>query len=251
MTTQAERLRALRMQQSPVGDVFERIQMIKGEKGDTGDKGDSIVGPQGPQGESIVGPQGPKGDKGDSVTGPRGPKGDKGDSIIGPKGEQGDPGIPGISPDIQKIVDSVIKDILSGKKLKASHISDLKRDIDSLRELLMLGGYRGGGDTVAAGNGVTITTVNGIKQINASGGSGANIATEVVTAVQSGTDVTIALSQLAHTYSSVLLTAKNGQILIPNGNAGLPGSSWSQSGNVVTVYNADATESFQIQYSYV
>lgn len=84
------------------------------------------------------------------------------------------------------------------------------------------------------------------------GGSSANntaALTEVVTGIQSGNDVAISLSQLTQTPSYLLFVTKNGQILMPNGSSSFPGSSWSEAGTTITVYNADASSDFfQIQY---
>ena len=81
-------------------------------------------------------------------------------------------------------------------------------------------------------------------------GSPTNIKTEVVTAVQSGSDITINTAQLSQTFVVATIVAKNGQILLPNGSASLPGSSWSISGTIITVYNADEGDSYQVQYIY-
>lgn len=83
-----------------------------------------------------------------------------------------------------------------------------------------------------------------------SGSSTPNISTEVVTAVASGENVTIDLTQLSQPYVGVLFVTRNGQILLPNGSADIPGSSWSQSGDIITVYNATDGDSYQVQYSY-
>lgn len=81
-------------------------------------------------------------------------------------------------------------------------------------------------------------------------GSTTNIKTEVVTAVQSGSDITINTAQLSQTFVVATIVAKNGQMLLPNGSASLPGSSWSISGTIITVYNADEGDSYQVQYIY-
>jgi hypothetical protein len=159
------------MQQSPVGDVFERIQMIQGEKGEKGDQGEQgIQGIPGTDGKDGI--QGIPGDRGER--GPTGRAGQNGtDGKDGVNGINGKDGVNGISPDIQTVVDSVLSIITSGK-LKVEHINGLTDSLSKLKEFLKIGGYRGGGDTITAGSNVTITTVNGIKQISASasGGSG-------------------------------------------------------------------------------
>lgn len=73
--------------------------------------------------------------------------------------------------------------------------------------------------------------------------TGVNISDELVTAVQSGSNVTIDLSQLGHSYSTVLQVRRNG---IPQVRT----AAWTQSGSSVTVLGADAGEYFEIQYTY-
>lgn len=166
MTTQAERLRAYKDSQNPAFGILARIEMLKGDKGD--------IGPMGPAGKD-----GKNGLDGRSITGPRGPQGAPG--VRGERGSDGSNGINGkdgqngISPtiDYQKIIADVISQLTSGKKLKPEHIDGLTKGLGKLEEFLKLGGYRGGGDTIAAGTGVTISIdVNGKKVINASAASG-------------------------------------------------------------------------------
>ena len=86
----------------------------------------------------------------------------------------------------------------------------------------------------------------------AGGGSsaGTNVITEQVTGTQAGDDVTIDLAQLSHTFDTILFVTRNGQVIMPNGSSFLPGSSWSISGDIVTVYNAAAEDIFLVQYTY-
>lgn len=85
---------------------------------------------------------------------------------------------------------------------------------------------------------------NGVINITGSGGgTGTNIATELVTPTQSGSDITLDLTTLSHTFVAIEVVFRNGQNITP-------GSSWSRSGNVITVFNADASEIFQVQYTY-
>lgn len=162
MTT-AERIAAYRRKMNPNSDLLERIQILKGDKGDSvkgdkGDKGDSIKGDKGDKGDSVKGDPGAPG-----LRGLRGIKGEKGDSIKGDKGDRG------VSPSMESIINELKKLPISYKDLKdAPDLTDLPK----LIEFLKRGGFRGGGDTVAAGTGVTISVTNGIKTINASGGSG-------------------------------------------------------------------------------
>jgi len=131
------------------------------------------------------GPQGPKGDKGDSIVGPPGPQ--------GPRGEKGEAGVSpsiieiadfvqsrinlpkdGRDADVEQVASRTLELILKSKKLTTDHIKGLKEEIASYRNQLALGNgqMRGGGDTVVAGSGITISD-NGLGQkvINASGGS--------------------------------------------------------------------------------
>lgn len=73
--------------------------------------------------------------------------------------------------------------------------------------------------------------------------SGSNVADELVTAVQDDGDVTIDLAQLSHTYVVVLQVRRNG---IPQ----VRGTSWTQTGGSVRVPGADASEFFELQYTY-
>lgn len=86
---------------------------------------------------------------------------------------------------------------------------------------------------------------NGVVGINGSGGgSGSNVDTKVVTAVQSGSDVTIDLTQLPHTFVAI-------EVVFQNGQAKTPIAYWSLAGSTITVFNASAADdSFMIQYTY-
>lgn len=164
MSTQLERLQKYRESQNPALAALSHIQMLKGDKGDT------VVGPMGPQG-----PRGETGPQGKSITGPKGdvgpqgPRGEQGKAIVGPKGDKGDTGAAGISPSIEAIISELKKLPISFKDLKdAPDLTDLPKLIHFLKS----GGFRGGGDTIAAGTNVTITNVNGVKTVNATGGGG-------------------------------------------------------------------------------
>lgn len=85
---------------------------------------------------------------------------------------------------------------------------------------------------------------NGIVGITGSGGgAGTNIATEVLAPTQSGSDITLDLTALSHTFVAIEVVFRNGQNITPI-------ASWSRTGNTITVFNADATEIFQVQYTY-
>lgn len=102
--------------------------------------------------------------------------------------------------------------------------------------------YSGAGGKVVS----VKATVDGLE-FTTGGGSGSNIATEKLTGTQSGTSVTLNLLSLSHTYTSVEWVSRQGQILTPT--TGVP-SGWTQSGDIVTVTNADASEDFLVNYKY-
>lgn len=82
-------------------------------------------------------------------------------------------------------------------------------------------------------------------------GTSLDITTEIVTTglAQVGDNVTITLATaLSQTYTALQFISRNGQIIMPNGSALLPGSSWSIALGVVTVYNADVSDIFLVQY---
>lgn len=107
-----------------------------------------------------------------------------------------------------------------------------------------------------AGPGITLTTsTDHVARtanitITSTATGGANIDSQTVNTVQSGTNVTVDLTQLPHVFTAILEAFRNGQATQPNGNAGLPGSSWSRSGNTLTVYNADVSDVIMIQYTF-
>lgn len=135
---------------------------------------------------------------------PQGPKGDKGNSIQGEPGRDGQtpergvhymtdedikmlagkaaglvevPELPQIPEvDTEQLASTVIAKILDGKTIKTKHIDGFEQTMASYRSQMVKGmGYvHGGGDTVGAGTGVTITNVNGTKVISTAGGSGIN-----------------------------------------------------------------------------
>lgn len=67
---------------------------------------------------------------------------------------------------MQKHLDKFIKE----KKIKVGHIDGMEQTLAPIRSLAA--GFRGGGDTVAAGSNITISTSNGVKTISSSGGAG-------------------------------------------------------------------------------
>lgn len=93
------------------------------------------------------------------------------------------------------------------------------------------------------GNISAVDAGNGIASVTGSTSAGGNISTEVLTATQSGSDITLDLTTLAHTFVTI-------EVVFRNGQATTPTTSWTRSGNTITVFNADSTEVFQIQYSW-
>lgn len=202
------------------------VKFLKGEKGDTGEQGiQGIQGEVGPQGESIKGDKGdsivgPRGEKGETVVGARGPRGEKGEAIAGPKGEDA-------TIDEKKLFMAFLKKLQKEQSLDISHIKNassfMKDGIKYKIEELMHGGA-----------GSSMTTSNVTTQY-------------VLAAVQSGSDVTIALSQLTNfaTLSSIITVYRNN---VPQ----TQGASYNftATATVVTIFNADAGEIFNITYSY-
>lgn len=79
------------------------------------------------------------------------------------KGKRGKPGRDGASIAPEKVIE-----VLKDKKFGIEHVEGLRQTLSVLENFKRSGGVRGGGDTVVAGSGVTITnTVNGNKQISA------------------------------------------------------------------------------------
>lgn len=82
----------------------------------------------------------------------------------------------GKDADEESIVEKVIESLATGKKkLNIKNIDGysegLEQTIAPIRSLAA--GFRGGGDTVAAGSNITITTTNGIKTITSTGNGSA------------------------------------------------------------------------------
>lgn len=159
--------------------------------------------------------------------------------------------IPPLVIDRAAIVAEVEKGVLERlakekpRKFKVKDIEDLNPALESM--LRRYGAYiHGGGDTVAAGSGVTIVVnSDGTKVISATG-SGTQVATQVVTGVQAGSDVTIALSQLTNfaTYVAPVILVMRNQI--PQ----TLGVTYTETATEVTVLNADAGEIFAIMYAF-
>jgi hypothetical protein len=233
-------------------------EKLKGKKGDKGEKGDTpvkgveyfneddvevIVNDSAIRAATLV--RVPK-------DGKKGDKGDKGDSIKGPKGDKGDDGSPDTAEDIAKKVNTLTKaidfkvlknipDNLGNRKAPGGgggqNITVLD-ETTQLTTLLQQLQFVGAGVTaVQLSDGVIVVTIPG------GGGSGAQIATETVTATDAGgNNVNIDLTQLANAWASVEFVARNGAIQDK--------SKWSIVGDVLTLTGAVSTNSFQIQYTY-
>lgn len=146
-----------------------------------------------------------------------------------PKVENGKDGIDGDAgkdADEQKIIQNVLERIQKEQLIDVSHIRNLqgfvKNGVRYRFEELM----KGGGST-GSGSGTTVVTQYSVAVI------------------QSGNDVTIDLTQLTHwaTFSGLSLVIRNNLPQTQTLNFTLVGS-------VVTVFNADAGEIFNIQYAY-
>lgn len=84
----------------------------------------------------------------------------------------------------------------------------------------------------------------GIADVSASGGGGgSNVATEQLTPTTAGSDITLDLTGLSHTFITCEVVFRNGQAI-------LPVTEWGITGSTVTVYNAAVSEVFLVQYTY-
>jgi len=177
--------------------------------------------------------------------GKKGDKGERGESIQGPKGDKGDQG----SPDSPEQVRDKLETLLGEDRLDASAIKNLPENVRTLVEntnkVMALYQLL---DVAVAGiqTGQSIQW-DGTKWIpyTPGGGSAANIKTEVVTATQDGADINIDISQLSEyaTFGNLVLVMRN---QIPQ----TFGITYAFSDPNVTIFNADAGESFQITYTY-
>lgn len=128
------------------------------------------------------------------------------------------------------------------------------QDVEGISEALqeMLNKHKtyvhGGGDTVTAGTNIVITTdADGSKVINALGGtSGVNIETQYsLTVVQSGSDITVDLTQLTHwaDFSNIVAVYLNN---VPQTET----INFTVSGSTLTILNAADTDIVNISYAY-
>lgn len=156
------------------------------------------------------------------------PQGEKGDSIRGPQGVPGREGRPGKTPvkgvdyltesevkeiarlastfvqngkdgkdatiNKEKLADDVVNLILKKKKLRQEHIQGLSGQLATYRHQLAMkqAGQHGGGDTIAAGSGITLTrNANGTTTVAA---TGATIASETPVGAVDGSNTSYTVS---------------------------------------------------------
>lgn len=172
--------------------MLERAQTIQeGKQGEQGPQGVGIMGPQGDPGYTpIKGVDYFDGENGkDGYTPIKGKDyfdGKDGSTIIGPPGPEGRSGKPGKNApaiDEEGLAERVREGFFSGKhKLETKHVSGLDQTISILRNFVATNkSVRGGGDTVVAGSGVTITrNANGQSVISSTGGFSVLTATGTV-----------------------------------------------------------------------
>lgn len=103
-------------------------------------------------------------------------------------------------------------------------------------------------DTIDLNTGLSGTDLGGsIVEFDASGGgAGTNVATQKLIPTTSGSNITLDLTGLAHTFTSIQFISKNGQIMDSSDAT----YGWSQSTNTVTVLNAANTDIFLVNYNY-
>ncbi len=204
--TKAESLQKLINAKNPsnsLSKVFEHIQTIKGDKGDKGDTGYSPVKGKDYYTEKEINTmiEFIQSKVKDGPMGPMGP--------VGIDGKNGETPIRGVDYWTEKDQARILKDVLAQIPKPKDGISPKTEDIvnqavdilkkqpiefkdikgtEKLIEFLKIGGFRGGGDTVTAGSGITITTNgNGIKVISGNAGEGtlASVAANSLTTPQS------------------------------------------------------------------
>lgn len=117
-----------------------------------------------------------------------------------------------------EMLSEAIAKYLKKKKISHKDIGDLEEVIAPVRHVAAM---RGGGDTVAAGTNVTITTSNGVKTINAASGAGTwstppetpNGSTTVFTVSAEPTEVvadgTTMFDGAGYTYAALQITFTN------------------------------------------
>jgi hypothetical protein len=148
--------------------------------------------------------------------------------------------IKNVAVDPMAIIDEIMK-LPDGKKLTAKHIDGLEQTISAIQHQLRRGYLHGSGvPSLTAGSNITLTkTSDGGFIISSTGGGATNVIIgEIPNAVQSGNNVILTL---AH-YPTQQAVYWQGQRRDP--------LTYSISGNIITFYNANATDSFQVDYTY-
>lgn len=140
-----------------------------------------------------------------------------GKTIVGPAGKDG------ISPSVETIVAAVLKDIQKGKKLTIDHIDGLTGSLGQLKEFLKAGGYRGGGDVIAAGGGISVTVNSNGQKVITNTGSSSTIYTETPVGLIDGANKTYTT---LHSITTVLGFNINGMFIHP--------AEYSISGAIIT-----------------
>ena len=192
--TQKERLQALAELRNPTLGLIKSIQMLKGEKGDQGEQGEPGYTPvkgydyfTDDEIKAIIAYiQSGVSDGKDGKDGQDGKNGrtptryidywtsEDQDKIVSEVLSKVPKAKDGVSPKIEDVVKLVLKEIKMPET--KGFITETK-----LAEFLRRGGFRGGGDTVAAGSGISIAiNANGQKEISATG-SGSFTLLSVVT----------------------------------------------------------------------
>lgn len=82
---------------------------------------------------------------------------------------------------------------------------------------------------------------DGVSGWTGSAAAGSNVATETITGVTSGANVTLDLTTLAHPFVAIEVVFRNGQALTPT-------TDWSRSSNTITVTGATSSDVYQVQY---
>jgi hypothetical protein len=170
-----------------------------------------------------------------------------------PKAKDGVDGTDG-EVDYDKAAALVVEKIFAEKLLTKDHIAGLDAEIASYRSQLAGKHYgkdtwaRGSGTTVSAGSNITLVPkADGTVEINASGGgSGTNVVTQYqLTATQAGSNVEIDLNQLTNyaTFADLIALYRNNIMQTETIN-------FTVAGDIVTVIEADASEIFNVTYSY-
>ncbi len=199
------------------------VVTLKGEKGDKGD-----IGEQGIQGE--------KGDTGadSTVAGPRGDRGEMGEpGLDGLDGEDGKDGVDGKdgSPDTPQQVRDKLETLTEEERLDISAIKGMEKTIADIKSSNKTVQFRGGTVPIAitnagvmvdknvryinfVGSGVNsvVRSGTGVVTVTISGGGGGTTYTETPTGNIDGVNVTYTT---AHTITTVLMFAINGQFLHP------------------------------------